>query len=159
MSARVWEQLDRVVPGVKGVWSPDEFGLERCLVISLKQQYPGHAKHAALAALGYYPMSRKFVIAVDDDVDPSNIREVLFAVGNRADPEAFDVIRGNWVSKLDPLLADPEIQRTGDLTISTVIILACKPFHWMKDFPPPVTIAPELQEQVREKWKGLLEKV
>jgi len=156
MSARVWAQLDRVVPGVRGVWSPDEFGLERCLVISLKQQYPGHAKHAALAALGYYPMSRKFVIVVDDDVDPSNIREVLFSVGNRADPEAFDIIRGNWVSKLDPLLANPEIQRTGELTISTAIILACKPFHWIEEFPLPVKIASELQEEVREKWKGLL---
>lgn len=152
MPAQIWGELDRIVPGIRGVWSPDEFALGRCLVISLKQQYPGHAKHAAMAALGYNPFARRYIIVVDDDVDPMNIREVLFAVGQRAEPELFDIIRGNWTSRLEPLFADPEKRRTKDLTISTAIILACKPFHWIEDFPPSVKIEPELQEKVRKKW-------
>ena len=159
VSARIWQHLDRIVPGVRGVWSPDEFGSGRCLVISLKQQYPGHAKQAALAALGYHPRERRYVIVVDDDVEPSNIREVLFAMGNRADPEAFDIIRGNLTSKLEPLLANPEKKQTKDITIATAIILACKPFHWIDEFPSPVTIAPELQQEVRKKWRGLLQNI
>lgn len=159
MAAKIWGELDRVVPGVKGVWCPEEFGLERCLVISLKQQYPGHAKHAAMAGLGYYPMARKYVIVVDEDVDPSNLREVLFSVGNRADPEAFDLIRGNWTSKLDPLVANPEKKRTKDMTIPTFIILACKPYNWIEDFPPPVAVPPELKEKVKSKWAKLLSSI
>ena len=104
----------------------------------------------------YHPRERRYIIVVDDDVNPANLREVLFAVGNRADPEAFDIIRGNLTSKLEPLLADPEKKRTKDITIATAIILACKPFHWIDQFPPPVRIEPELQEKVREKWKGVL---
>lgn len=155
-TALIWRELDKIVPGVRSVWSPDEFGPQKCLVISLKQQYHGHAKHAALAALGYYPMGRKYIIIVDDDIDPLNIREVLFALGERADPEAFDLIRGNWVTKLDPLLANPEKKRINDLTASTFIILACKPFNWIDEFPRQVRIEPELQEKVRKKWDGLL---
>lgn len=152
-SARVWGHLDKIISGVTGVWSPDEFGLERALVIALKQQYGGHAKQAALAALGLYPMSRRYVIVVDDDIDPSNMREVLFALGQRAEPETFEVIKGNWTSKLEPLLADPEKKRTKDVTISTSIILACKPFNWIDDFPPPVAIESKIREQVRKKFK------
>lgn len=156
MSAQIWNELDRVVPEIKGVWLFEEWGKERCLAISIKQQYPGHAKQAALAALGYHTMNRKYIVVVDDDVDPSNLREVLFAMGNRADPETFDLIRGNRASKLDPLCADPEKRRTGELTISTMIILACKPFRWIDEFPPMITIEPELREQVRKKWRSLL---
>jgi len=156
MAARIWGHLDNIITGVKGVWAPDEWGLERCLVISLKQLYPGHVKQAALAALGYYPMSRKYIIVVDDDVDPSNIREVLFALGHRADPETFDIVRGNWTSKLDPLVANPEKKRINDITIPTLIIDACKPYSWIDQFPTPVTISPDLRESVRKKWSDFL---
>jgi 4-hydroxy-3-polyprenylbenzoate decarboxylase len=157
MSAEIWNKLDEVVPGVTGVWLFEDFGKERCLAISLKQQYPGHAKQAAIAALGHQAVNRKYIVVVDDDVDCSNLREVLFAMGNRADPQKFDLIRGNRASKLDPLCADPERKRTGDLTISTLIILACKPFEWIDQFPPSITFAEDVRAKVREKWEGFLE--
>ena len=158
MAAEIWNKLDEIVPGVTGVWLYEDFGKERCLALSLKQQFPGHAKQAALTALGYYTINRKYIVVVDDDVDPSNLREVLFAMGNRADPETFDLIRGNRASKLDPLSADPERQRTGNFTLSTLIILACKPFEWIDKFPPAVTFEKELRTKIREKWKGFIEK-
>ena len=157
MSAEIWNKLDEIVPGVTGVWLYEDFGKERCLAISLKQQFPGHAKQAALAALGHYTINRKYIVVVDDDVDPSNLREVLFAMGNRADPETFDLIRGNRASKLDPLSANPERQRTGNFTLSTLIILACKPFEWIDKFPPAITFDKDLRGKVREKWKGFME--
>ncbi len=156
MSALAWSELDKVVPGVRGVWLPDEFGKERCEIISLKQQYPGHAKHAALAALGHNALNRKYVIVVDEDVDPTNLREVLFALGQRADPIAFDILRGIRMSKLDPLMADPEKRRTKDFTGSTAIILACKPFNWIEQFPPMVITEPELTQNLVKKWQFLL---
>jgi len=156
-SAEIWNRLDDIVPGVTGVWLFEDFGKERCLAVSLKQQYPGHVKQAALAALANYTLNRKYIVVVDDDIDPSNLREVLFAMGNRANPEKFDIIRGTRASKLDPLCADPEKQRTGDLTISTLLIDACKPFEWIEKFPPAITFDKDLRAKVREKWKGLME--
>ncbi|MFC1861395.1 UbiD family decarboxylase [Chloroflexota bacterium] len=158
-SAKTWGHLDSIVPGIRGVWEPPEFGIARSLVISLKQQYQGHAKQAALAALAFYPMSKKYIIVVDEDIDPTNINEVLFAMGQRANPKTFEVITGNWTSKLEPLLSDPEVKRNNDLTVSTSIILACKPFHWIEEFPQPVIIGSELQKEVRQKWPGLFERI
>ena len=73
------------------------------------------------------------------------------AMKNRADPASFDIIRGSWASVLDPLLT-PEQKQTGNLAISTAIILACKPFHWKNEFPIPMALSRELKEQVMQKW-------
>ncbi|MBI2848043.1 MAG: UbiD family decarboxylase [Chloroflexi bacterium] len=151
-AAKLWEHLDKLVPGVKGVWQFVHFGgPTRCLVISIEQKYGGHAKQVAVAALGYDSYNVKFVIVVDDDVDPSNLREVLWAVGNRADPETFDVVRNSWAGKLDPLIS-PEKRSAGDFTTSVMVIIACKPYHWIDSFPPSVIPDPKLREEVKQKW-------
>jgi 4-hydroxy-3-polyprenylbenzoate decarboxylase len=153
---RLWNHLTKLVPGVKGVWELPHFGGHHAVAISIEQKYGGHAKEAALAALGFYNYTRKFIIVVDDDIDPSDINEVLFAVGMRSNPESWDIIRDCWDGTLDPLLS-PQKREIGDITQSAVIILACKPYHWIKDFPPRVKSSPELEERVKEKWPDLLQ--
>ena len=154
-AARVWNMLDAIVPGVKGVWVYYQLGGIANVVISLEQKYGGHAKQAALAALGQMSYLTKFIIVVDEDVDPSNLRHVLWAVGLRSEPEEWEIIRGTWNGYLDPRLS-PEKKEAGDITHSSAIILACKPFHWIKDFPPAVVEDPELEKKVKEKWGSLL---
>ena len=154
-AARIWNALDRIIPGVKGVWCGSEFGVGRSVIISLKQNYGGHAKQAALAALSQHSMCKRYIIVVDDDIDPSNHLEVLQALGNRADPASFEITTGSWASVLDPMLT-PEQKRTGDITSSVAIILACKPFHWISEFPIPMKLSPELREKVVKKWGKLL---
>ena len=154
-AAQTWNALDRLVPGVKGVWVFFELGCIDNIVISLEQKYGGHAKQAALAALGNMSYQTKFVIVVDEDVDPSNLHHVLWAIGIRSEPEEWEVIKGTWDGYLDPRLS-PEKRETGDITHSTAIILACKPYHWIKDFPPAVNEDPELEQKVKEKWGSVL---
>ena len=153
-AGQLWSELDKVVPGVKGVWSPREFG-GPATVISLEQKYGGHAKQAALMALAHMGYMHKYIIVVDDDIDPSNIREVLWAIGLRAEPAAFDIIRECFGGGLDPILS-PYRKAEGDITHSAVIITACKPYSWIKDFSPSITTAPELRERVKEKWGKML---
>lgn len=150
-AAHVWEELDRIVPGVKGVWIPTEFGSNRAVVISLEQKYGGHAQQAALAALAVRGYMQRYVIVVDDDVDPTNLNEVLWAMSYRAEPEEFEIIRGFWGGTLDPRLS-PEKRAAGDFTLSSAIILAVKPYRWMKDFPVSVKPSLELREKVKRKW-------
>ncbi len=150
----LWHHLTKLVPGVKGVYSLPHFGGSHAVVISIEQLYGGHAKEAALAALGFYNYNQKFIIVVDDDIDPSDINEVLFAVGMRSSPESWDIIRDCWCGTLDPLLS-PQKRERGEFTHSAAIILACKPYHWIKDFPPRVKSNPELEEQVQRKWQDL----
>ncbi|MFH0913974.1 MAG: UbiD family decarboxylase [Chloroflexota bacterium] len=156
IAATLWEELDRQIPGVKGVWVMEEGGIRSIIVISLKQLYGGHAKQAALIATGAlvtgYAM--RYVIVVDEDVDPSNLAEVMWAVGTRSEPEEIDILRGCWGSNANPRLT-PEQRKIDDREHSVGIILACKPYKWMKDFPESIKISPELASKTRKKWAHL----
>ena len=49
-SAQLWDELDRHLPGVVGVWLLHQSTPRGLMVISLKQRFPGHAKQALLVA-------------------------------------------------------------------------------------------------------------
>ena len=157
-SAILWDILDRSIQGIKGVWFIPDGRVGAMPVISIQQQYPGHAKQAALLAAGNYVASRltRFIIIVDDDVDPSNISEVLWAISMRCDPETqIDIISGRQGMRSDPRLP-PDKKKRGDQLISTAFIYACKPYSWIDEFPPSVKSSPEVLEKVKEKWGKLL---
>jgi len=40
---------------------------------------------------------------------------------------------------------------------SRALIDACRPFEWMKDFPPVAESSPELRDKVRKKWRKIIE--
>lgn len=152
-AANVWNELDRNLPGVKGVWSVDEAQGASMIVVSIKQMYPGHAKQAAMVTAGCSTQAYmcRWIIIVDDDIDPSNINEILWCLGTRSDPESVDLIRECWGSPLDPMLT-PDKRERGDTTHSTGIILACKPYHWINKFPRSIKVSPELIEETKRKW-------
>ena len=154
-AAQVWNMLDRLLPGIKGVWVFFELGCIDNIVISLEQKFGSHAKQAALAALAHMSYQTKFVIVVDEDVDPSDLRHVLWAVGLRSDPEEWEVIKGTYSSELDPRVS-PQKKELGDTTRPTAIILACKPYYWMKDFPPAIVEDAALDAKVKAKWGNIL---
>lgn len=157
-SALLWDDLDKQVPGVNGVWQVGEAGIRNMVIISLKQQYAGHAKQAALVAAGSHAASYflRYLIVVDEDIDPSNLSDVLWALGTRSEPESIDIVRGCWSSALNPTLT-PEQRQRGELVHSMAIILACKPYSWIKDFPPSIISSPEMIKKTKEKWAKLFE--
>ena len=45
----------------------------------------------------------RLVVVVDDDVDPSNLADVMWAITTRCEPaEQIDIVRNAWSSALDP---------------------------------------------------------
>lgn len=158
-SAQLWEELDKNMPGIRGVWYLPEARSRLIPVISMRQQFPGHAKQAALLAAGSYSgayrMSR-FIIIVDDDIDPFNTSEVLWALATRCDPAtSIDFISGRPGMGSDPILS-PERRKRYDYTVSTALVYACKPYSWLKDFPRSVKGSPEALEKARQKWGTVL---
>ena len=156
-AATVWSELDRQIPGVKGVWVMEEVTANSVIVISLKQEYPGHAKQAAMIAAGTQAAARylHYVIVVDEDIDPANTPEVLWAVGTRADPEeSIHIIKGQVSAFLDPTIS-PEKRKRGDSTTSVAIILACRPYHWKDQFSVPITLSAETKREIMAKWNKL----
>ena len=99
------------------------------------------------------------VVVVDDDVDPSNMREVLWALCTRVDPaRAVQFVQNMVTSDLDPRLS-PERKASGDYTMSRMLINACKPFGWKDQFPTTNIWAEADRREVMARWQGLLDEL
>jgi UbiD family decarboxylase len=155
-SAIVWDSVAREVPGVAGVYAlyqPCQAGAY-LLAISIKQQFAGHAKQAALAALGSHGavFMNKAIVVVDDDVNPADLDDVVFAITTRCNPaEDVDIIRGIPGTFLDPRIPQERRER-GDSTTSTMLIDACRPWTMRNTFPRVNALGKELREATLAKW-------
>ncbi|HZF04154.1 MAG TPA: UbiD family decarboxylase [Patescibacteria group bacterium] len=155
-SARIWNDLDRVgVPGIKGVYAhPAAAGGFGMTVVSLEQRYAGHAPQAlAIAAQcpggAYYA---KWIVAVDEDVDPSNTNQVIWAMATRCNPiEDIDILRQTWSTWLDPTQNPPEERPYG----SKALINACMEHRHLKDFSKRTKIRRSQYEAAVAKWRRL----
>ncbi len=154
-SAVLHNQLERLgVPGIAGVWF-NETGGRFFMAISIKQLYAGHARQTAALA-SQLPSGGAFmgrwIIVTDDDIDVTDIDQVLWALCTRVDPEKdIDIFRRCWSSTIDPAVQPP----SKTPMTSRAIIDACKPFESMKDFPPTIEVSPELAQKLRVKWADL----
>ena len=93
----------------------------------------------------------------DEDVDVTNLDQLMWAMLTRTDPEGIDPVHhGSWDSPADPRLS-PEKREVGDMTHSVAVINACRPYHWRDKFPPTNTPSPEVARKAREKFGWLLE--
>jgi 4-hydroxy-3-polyprenylbenzoate decarboxylase len=158
----LWNRLEKAnMMDIKGVYVHGP-GNRIIAVISLKQRYLGHAKQVATLAGAFLQggaCTGRYIITVDEDIDPSNLDEVLWAVCTRCDPEHYiDIVPGFLTSPLDPML-NPKKRARKDFTTAKVFINACKPYHWKDKFPPVNVAGPELREQVLTKWAELFKDV
>ncbi len=158
-SGMIWDDVERAgLAGVQGVWV-HEFGVGRLFnVISIKQAYAGHSKQAGMLAASCQSAAYlgRFTVVVDDDVDPSDLFDVMWAMCTRCDPATdIETIRNMWASPLDPVIAP------GAKAFQTnrAIIDACRPFERLKDFPKVTRASPEVLAKVKEKFADLLAKV
>ncbi len=152
-AATIWQNLDAAgVTDVVGAW---QHVSQLMTVVALRQRYDGHAKRAALVAAAHSYMAR-IVVVVDDDVDPSNLNDVMWAIATRCEPsEQVDIIRNAWSSALDPRISVDDKSR-GVTSHSKMLIEACRPFSWMEKFPPTSALSLEEARAVEEKWGKLL---
>ena len=153
---QIWDHLERAgVTDVAGVWG---FYNGLLTVVSLRQRYAGHAKQALITAAGFRHGDMKtYYVAVDDDIDPTNLEEVLWAMCTRVDPAtAVDVIRDAWTADLDPRLS-PAKREAGDLTVGRMLVNACRPYSWRDQFPKTNVFQPADRQRVETKWRDLLE--
>ena len=147
------------VPDVKAVWAHECGGSRLLYGVSIRQRFDGHAVQAGHIAsqchVGAY--ANRWVIVVDDDIDVSNLDELMWAALTRADPASdIDFIRGGWNSPADPLVS-PADRARGKMTNSRMIINACRPFHWRDEFVAAVKPSEEMSRRAREKFGWLLD--
>ncbi|MGX2042186.1 4-hydroxy-3-polyprenylbenzoate decarboxylase [Methylocaldum sp. MU1018] len=80
--------LQKQFPEIVDFYLPPEGCSYRLAVVSMKKQYPGHAKRVMFGVWSFLRqfMYTKFVIVVDDDVDARNWQDVIWAMTTRMDP-------------------------------------------------------------------------
>ncbi|HEX7052866.1 MAG TPA: UbiD family decarboxylase [Burkholderiales bacterium] len=155
-SARIWESLEALgVPGIRGVYThPAAASGWGMAVVSLQQQYAGHVSQvlslvAQSPAAAYFT---KWIVAVDEDVDPTDLHQVLWALSTRCHPsEDIDILRRTWSTGLDPSQFPREARPYG----SKALIDACKPHRWLKEFPQSTRVRRDVYERVASRWREL----
>jgi 4-hydroxy-3-polyprenylbenzoate decarboxylase len=154
-SALVWDALEQAgVPDVAGVCCHPVAGSRMLHVVAIRQRYPGHAKQAALALLGCSQGAylSRYVVVVDEDIDPYDLEAVIWAVTTRCEPEGdIDIVRRMWSGPLDPIVP-PEHKGFS----SRAILDATRPWEWRDQFPRVVAFRPEHLAEVRARWGSRL---
>lgn len=89
--------LQKQFPEIVDFYLPPEGCSYRMAVVSMKKQYPGHAKRVMLGVWSFLRqfMYTKFVIVTDDDVDVRNWEDVIWAMTTRMDPTRDTVLIDN----------------------------------------------------------------
>ncbi|HVJ13294.1 MAG TPA: UbiD family decarboxylase, partial [Burkholderiales bacterium] len=144
------------VSDVKAVWAHEIGGARMFNVVAIKQRFAGHARQAGhiLSQCGVGAYMSRYSVVVDDDIDPANLQEVMWAVATRTDPALdIDIIQRGMGSKNDPMFV--AYKYDAPLT-SKAVIDACRPWDHLDEFPAVAEASKELQEKTRAKWKDLL---
>lgn len=89
--------LQKQFPEIVDFYLPPEGCSYRLAVVTIKKQYPGHAKRIMMAVWSFLRqfMYTKFVIVCDDDIDARNWQDVIWAMTTRMDPSRDTVMMDN----------------------------------------------------------------
>ena len=81
--------LQKQFPEIVDFYLPPEGCSYRLAVVSMKKQYPGHAKRVMMGVWSFLRqfMYTKFIIVVDDDINTRDWKDVIWAMTTRMDPE------------------------------------------------------------------------
>jgi 4-hydroxy-3-polyprenylbenzoate decarboxylase len=89
--------LAKQFPEIVDFYLPPEGCSYRLAVVSMKKQYPGHAKRVMFGVWSFLRqfMYTKFIVVVDDDVNARDWKEVVWAISTRVDPARDTLIAEN----------------------------------------------------------------
>ena len=100
--ANMFAKVKATIPTTKAVSLPFSACCRFATYVSIKKEYDGQGRNAALTALGADPFV-KLCVVVDEDIDPHNEAEVMWAVATRVQADR-DVITipESYTVELDP---------------------------------------------------------
>ncbi|MGE0876823.1 MAG: 4-hydroxy-3-polyprenylbenzoate decarboxylase [Burkholderiales bacterium] len=89
--------LVKQFPEIVDFYLPPEGCSYRLAVVTMKKQYPGHAKRVMFGVWSFLRqfMYTKFIIVTDDDIDARDWKEVVWALTTRVDPARDTLIAEN----------------------------------------------------------------
>jgi 4-hydroxy-3-polyprenylbenzoate decarboxylase len=145
--------LQRQFPEIVDFYLPPEACSYRLAVVTMRKQYPGHARRVMFGVWSYLRqfMYTKFIIVCDDDVDARNWKEVVWALSTRVDPARDSVIvEQTPIDYLD--FASPAAGLGSKLGIDAT---AKWPAETSRQWGRPIAMDAAVKQRVDAMWKDL----
>jgi len=136
------------IPAVQDVRFHD-IALDSWVVIQMKPCAPALVWQALYAVAGRHNHVGKFVIAVDEDIDPDDFESVVWALSYRMQPSRDIVVLPNRCAGLDPSLVPPGMEAPHKAEMMLINAIRKWPY-------PPVSLpAKQYMERARQIWEEL----
>jgi len=145
--------LKKQFPEIVDFYLPPEGCSYRMAVVSMKKQYPGHAKRIMMGVWSFLRqfMYTKFVIVVDDDVNTRDWNDVIWAMTTRMDPARdTTLIENTPIDYLD--FASPVSGLGSKMGMDATNKL---PGETDREWGEPIVMSDEIKQRVDEIWDEL----
>ncbi len=145
--------LQKQFPEIMDFYLPPEGCSYRMAVVSIKKQYPGHAKRVMFGIWSFLRqfMYTKFIIVVDDDIDVRDWKEVIWAITTRVDPARDTLLVENTpIDYLD--FASPVSGLGGKMGLDATNKW---PGETQREWGTPIAMSAEVKAKVDAMWSGL----
>ncbi|MFC3626968.1 4-hydroxy-3-polyprenylbenzoate decarboxylase [Vogesella amnigena] len=145
--------LQKQFPEIVDFYLPPEGCSYRMAVISIKKQYPGHAKRVMMGCWSFLRqfMYTKFIVVVDDDVNTRDWKEVIWAITTRMDPVRDTTLIDNTpIDYLD--FASPISGLGGKMGLDATNKL---PGETNREWGTPIVMDAGTRQRVDDLWQQL----
>ncbi|MET0187316.1 MAG: 4-hydroxy-3-polyprenylbenzoate decarboxylase [Achromobacter sp.] len=145
--------LRRQMPEIVDFYLPPEGCSYRLAVVSIRKQYPGHARRVMFGLWSVLRqfMYTKFIIVVDEDIDPRQWKEVVWAMTTRMDPVRDAVmVEGTPIDYLD--FASPVSGLGGKMGLDATNKW---PGETNREWGRPIAMSDEVKQRVDGMWADL----
>jgi len=145
--------LQKQFPEITDFYLPPEGCSYRLAVVSMKKQFPGHAKRVMFGVWSFLRqfMYTKFIIVTDDDVNIRDWKEVIWALTTRVDAARDCLIAENTpIDYLD--FASPVSGLGSKLGIDATNKW---PSETSREWGRPIAMSPEVKARVDGLWNDL----
>jgi len=145
--------LQKQFPEIVDFYLPPEGCSYRMACVSMKKQYPGHAKRVMLGIWSFLRqfMYTKFVIVTDDDVNIRDWKDVIWAMTTRMDPARDTTIIEN--TPIDYLDFASPVSGLG----SKIGFDATNkwPGETLRQWGKPIQMSPDVKDRIDKLWEKL----
>jgi len=145
--------LQKQFPEIVDFYLPPEGCSYRLAVITMKKQYPGHAKRVMMGAWSFLRqfMYTKFLIVTDDDVNARDWNDVIWAITTRMDPVRDTVLLENTpIDYLD--FASPVSGLGGKMGLDATNKM---PGETNREWGEPISMSQDVRARVDDLWSSL----
>ena len=146
--------LQKVFPEIVDFHLPPEACSYRIAVVSIRKQYPGHARRIMMGIWSYLRQFTytKFVIVVDDDIDARTWGDVIWAMSTRVDPARDTlIIERSPIDYLD--FSSPEPNLGGKIGFDAT---RKGPGETSRRWSEPIVEDPAVAARMRALWERTL---